>query len=122
MVLTSSDLWFIGAALLLMAADVVAGFLTALVRHRVSSTKMREGLLHKTMLVLLIGVSAALQIAETHTGYDFGVPCIAIMCGYISVMEISSIIENVAKGYPQFKQSRLYKTLTGGADRKDTQQ
>lgn len=117
--ISTAEMWVIGAALIMMCADVVAGFLSALVRHKVSSTKMRQGLLHKALLCVLILSVAALQVAAQRSGYDFGVPALQVVCGYICVMEFASVVENVAKGYPEFKNTKVWRLLTGGEEKEN---
>lgn len=119
MPLSEADLWATGVAFILMAGDVVAGFLAALVKGKVSSTKMRQGLLHKSLVAILILAAAAIQVGAQHTGYDLGIPALIIVDGYVCVMELASIVENVAKGYPAFKETGLYKTLKGAVEDTD---
>lgn len=120
--ITQGDMWLIGAAFLMMCADVVSGFLKACLQHDVSSTKMRAGLLHKAMLCVIVGAVAFLQVAAQRSGYDFGVPALACVCGYICIMEFASVVENVAEGYPDFKYTRLYRLLKGDSDGSDSRE
>lgn len=99
--LAEPEVWSMGAALVMMILDVMSGFGAALIRGEVSSTKMREGLGHKAMLVLMVAVAIVLQAATLHIG-DMGwsFPLIVPCCVYIIVMELSSIMENASGAYP----------------------
>lgn len=120
--ITSGDMWLISAALLMMCADVVSGFLKACLQHDVSSTKMRAGLLHKAMLCVIVGAVAFLQVAAQRSGYDFGIPALACVCGYVCIMEFASVVENVAEGYPEFQETKLYKLLKGDSGNEEDRQ
>lgn len=111
------ELWFIAMALVLSVMDVLTGFIGAAVRGQISSTKMREGLGHKMVLVLMIAMAVLLQGFTTHIGdTGWNVPLIMPVCGYISVMEVASIIENAKKAYPQLADSPLLKIFENSRD------
>lgn len=114
--LSSESMWAIGLACLLMLGDIVTGFIGALLEHNVASSRMREGLLHKTLVLCVIGLAAAVEIGGGRAGISLGIPAVNVVCAYVCLMEISSIIENVGRGYPVFKESKLY-TLMRGRDK-----
>lgn len=120
--LADTEVWAIIAALVMMAVDIVSGFAGACVRGEVSSTKMREGLGHKAMLVIVIFVAILLQIFTLHIG-DMGwsFPLIAPACVYIVVMELASVLENVCSAYPALRDTPLIKLFdrTGDKDESD---
>lgn len=107
---TEPEIWAVMGAFLMMVLDVVSGFAGALVQGKVSSTKMREGLGHKAMLVLLIVLAVFVQALSLHIG-DMGwsVPLILPVCVYIVVMEVASVVENVTDAYPSLKDSPIVK-------------
>ena len=73
--MTESQSWSIVLACIMMVADVVVGFVGAAIRHDISSTKMREGIGHKIMMLTLIVVAYVLGIGLTHmSGIDLKVP------------------------------------------------
>ena len=108
--ITEVELWAIAAALVMMLFDIVSGFVGAVVRGDVSSTKMREGIGHKAMLVLLVVLAIFVQTFTLHIG-DMGwtVPLITPVCVYIVVMEVASVTENVVDAYPALKDTPLVK-------------
>lgn len=108
--ITEVELWAIAAALVMMLFDVVSGFVGAVVRGDVSSTKMREGIGHKAMLILLVVLAIFVQTFTLHIG-DMGwtVPLITPVCVYIIVMEVASVTENVVDAYPALRDTPLVK-------------
>ena len=107
--MTESQSWSIVLACIMMVADVVVGFVGAAIRHDISSTKMREGIGHKVMMLTLIAVAYVLGVGLTHVGgIQFEVPSTEVVCWYTIVMELASIIENVGKSWPEFSGTQLY--------------
>ena len=83
--------WQILTPLLFSFADIITGYIQAVINHNVDSQKMRVGLYHKALLILVIFLSFVIGLA-------FNIMSIAaIVCTYIVVMEIVSIIENLKK-------------------------
>lgn len=116
--LTEPECWAIIFATSLMALDVLTGLVGAVVRHDFKSGKMREGIGHKAMLVLVIALAIVVQGATEHIG-DMGwsVPLILPACVYIIVMEVASVLETVAQTYPELADSplfRLFENASGG--------
>lgn len=105
---TEPELWAVIAAHAMMAMDVVTGFAGAVVTKTVSSTKMREGIGHKAMLMLLVVLAVLVQTFSLHIG-DMGwsIPLIVPVCVYIVVMEVASVVENCVTAYPDLKDSPL---------------
>lgn len=91
----------IAAVLLLILLDVIAGFTGAAVTKTISSKKMREGLLHKFMELVLV-VLADIIDGALLGGFDIlgGNPLLIATCAYIAFMEVSSILEIVGKYNP----------------------
>lgn len=105
---TEPELWAVIAACVMMVMDIVTGFAGAVVTGSISSTKMREGIGHKAMLVMLVVLAVLVQTFSLHIG-DMGwsIPMIVPVCVYIVVMEVASVVENVIKAYPDLKDSPL---------------
>lgn len=118
--ITEVELWAIAAALVMMLFDIVSGFVGALVRGNVSSTKMREGIGHKAMLVLLVVLAIFVQTFSLHIG-DMGwtVPLITPACVYIIVMEVASVVENVIQAYPALGDTPLVKIFERATGHED---
>lgn len=83
--------WQLLTPLIFMLADYVIGFLGAVVRNDVNSKIMREGLVHKTILVIVILLSYCVDFA-------FNIHAISTtVCIYLVLMEVVSITENLKK-------------------------
>ena len=119
--LNETQTWSILLACVMMCADVVVGFIQAAINNQLSSTKMRQGLLHKVLILILIFVCLAIEIGIGHTvKLPYDIPTCEVVCGYVIVMELVSILENIARGYPQFADSQLFKLFN--LDSKDKEQ
>ena len=113
--LTDAQSWGIALACVMMVADVVVGFIVAIINEELSSTKMRKGLLHKALMLILIFVCLAIEIGISHTAaLPYDVPTCEVVCGYIVIMELISVLENIANGYPELKDSALFKLFNLG--------
>ena len=108
--LTESQTWSIIMACVMMLADIITGFTGAVVRHDIRSTKMREGIGHKIMILVLIAVAYVLGVGLGHvSGIRAEIPSTEIVCWYVVVMEIASILENISKAWPEFSGTSLFK-------------
>lgn len=100
----SSILWQILAPILFSLGDIITGFIQAVINNDVDSTKMRTGLLHKILLILILFLSILLDITFN---LSFCSKSVSI---YIIVMEILSICENLTKaGIEMGKLSEILK-------------
>lgn len=99
--------WQGGATLIFMIADIVSGVIQAIINKNLDSQKMREGILRKMLLILVVILSFIFQ-------YAFNIPAISkVVCIYIIVMEIISILENIKKaGIDLGKLGELLKVKT----------
>lgn len=108
--LTDAECWAMVAAVCFMLFDIVSGLAGALVRGQFSSTKMREGLWHKAMLILVIALAVSVQGFTGHIAeLGFTVPIIVPACTYIVLMEVASVLENIALAYPELADSPLFR-------------
>lgn len=83
--------WQAGATLIFMVADIVTGLIQAVINKNLDSQKMREGILRKALLILVVILSFISQ-------YAFNIPAISkVVCIYIIIMEEISIFENLKK-------------------------
>lgn len=100
------------AVMLLTVADVFFGILNALVHKDFQSSKMREGIAHKSTTAGAILVGCVIDGTIT-AGVDLGYPApvLAAICGYIILMEVASLLETFGKLNPQFKGSPVYQLL-----------
>lgn len=95
--MSTTELCALGFTAILIVMDYFTGVAAAASRGEIQSSKMREGLWHK--LGEVIAIALAYLIAEE--GHYIGLPyqievIIPAVIIWISVMEITSILENIA--------------------------
>lgn len=87
----SSVMWQIATPLIFSISDIITGYIQALINKNVDSQKMRVGLLHKVLILIIIILSFTIQFA-------FNIKYVAsFVCIYVTLMEIVSILENLKK-------------------------
>ena len=87
----SSLFWQIVTPLLFSLADIITGYIQAVINHTVDSQKMRQGLYHKVLIILVLFLSFVLGLAFN----IMSIPTFA--CVYVVLMELFSIVENLKK-------------------------
>ena len=107
-----------GVTVTLMLIDVISGYVGAWVTKTVSSSRMREGLAHKGMLILLMLMAGLIDWVQQQGLADLGfkIPLLPAACIYIIWMEINSALENTGEIFPWFKRSKLYSMFAAHAD------
>lgn len=106
--LSSAEVWGIIGALVFVLFDVIVGLFGAIARKEFSSTVMREGLVHKCTLIIIIILAILIQIFSAHIAtLGFDMPLVLPVSIYIIVMEVGSILETVAKTYPDISNSKI---------------
>lgn len=87
----SSIAWQVITPLIFSGLDILTGYIQAVINKNVDSKVMREGLLHKCLLIVAIVVGYVVE-------YAFGIKTVAqVITIYICAMELMSILENVKK-------------------------
>lgn len=87
----SNIIWQIATPLIFSLLDIVTGYIQAIINKNVDSQKMRTGLLHKVLIIIILIASFIIQFA-------FNIKYISsFVCVYIVLMEASSILENLKK-------------------------
>lgn len=110
------------AVMILTFADVAFGILNALIHRDFQSSKMREGIAHKSTTAGAILVGCVIDGTIT-AGVDLGYPApvLAAICGYIVLMEVASLLETFGKLNPQFQGSPVYQLLAAAHVVSDTE-
>lgn len=103
----AKDFWVILMPSILMAIDVLTGFINAWARKRIKSAVMRQGLARKFGELVVLGIAQLFF-------YGVGMPKYAVIgiSTYIMVMELISINENLIKlgvPIPKFIKEALMK-------------
>lgn len=111
----SSIVWQILTPVLFNVADIITGFIQAVINNNVDTTKMRTGLWHKFLIVLVLCLSILLDITfNLHF-------CSKAVSIYIIVMELLSIVENLTKaGVEMGKLSDILKIKNEGDEKNET--
>ncbi len=87
----TSVAWQIIAPLVFSGLDILTGYIQAVINKNVDSKIMREGLLHKSLLIVAIIIGYIVE-------YAFGISAVAqVITVYICIMEVMSILENLKK-------------------------
>ena len=87
----SNIFWQVITPLIFSVLDILTGYIQAVINKNVDSKVMREGLLHKCLLIVAIVVGYVVEFA-------FGISAIAqVITVYICIMEVMSILENLKK-------------------------
>lgn len=87
----TNTFWQVGTTLFFMLGDIISGVVSAVILKNLDSQKMREGLLRKVLLILIVLLGFVV-------GGAFKITFVSkTVCIYIIVMETISILENVKK-------------------------
>lgn len=90
-----------------VALDFLTGIISAFAANSFSSTKMRQGLFHKSGLTLCVILGVLVDQAQRYLDLGAHLPVAVAVCTYICLMEISSIIENICKINPDILPDKL---------------
>lgn len=100
-------------ALLMMLFDIVSGLLKGFCTYSLSSTVMREGLIHKAVYILIILLFAAFEVAQQYFVVGLDIPTTLAACIYIITAELLSVIENLVEIAPEVGDWPIIKQLMG---------
>lgn len=87
----SNIIWQIITPLIFSGLDILTGYIQAVINKDIDSKVMREGLLHKCLLIVALVIGYVVQYAFN---LNFVAQAITI---YICIMEVMSILENLKK-------------------------
>lgn len=87
----SSIYWQILAPCIFSLCDILTGFIQAIINKDVDSKIMRNGLLHKVLIIIIVILSFVASLT-----FNLGFVS-QIVCGYVILMESISILENLKK-------------------------
>lgn len=89
--------------------DLISGLLKAFATKTVSTTVMRQGLYHKSaiLLVVLLAIGCEYVMAFIDLGFTFGGKLVIGVTTIICLMEIMSILENLSDINPDIKASKI---------------
>ena len=90
--------------LIFIAFDVLTGWLKALATGTTDSSIMRKGLFHKLGEVVAVIFGYVCQYTLPYVGVTINIPFAVAIGTYIVLMEIASIVENIASINPHLAQ------------------
>lgn len=103
----SNYAWQLLTPLIFSLSDIISGYLQALINNDVKSVKMREGLIHKSLIILILLLSVVMSFA-------FNLKWISSTVAlYICLMEATSILENLKKAGIDFQILKFINTKKG---------
>lgn len=81
--------------------DILTGLIKALAKDGLNSTILRKGLYHKLSEILTVIGAGLIQYGADYIELGIEFPALACIASYICIMELVSIIENLAMLNPQ---------------------
>lgn len=100
-------------ALVMMFFDIVSGLLKGFCTYSLSSTVMREGLIHKAVYILIILLFASFEVAQQYFVTGLDIPTTLAACIYIITAELLSVLENMVEIAPEIGEWPIIKQLMG---------
>ena len=83
--------------------DIITGLVKALYTTGLNSTVLRKGLFHKLSEVLAVGGSGLLEMGTNYIDLGVSLPLLKGVTVYVCIMELISIMENLAAVNPELK-------------------
>lgn len=87
--------------------DIITGLLKALYTNGLNSTVLRKGLFHKLSELIAVGGSGLLEYGTQYIDLGVSLPLLNCVSVYVCVMELISILENLAEVNPEL--NKLFK-------------
>ena len=96
----------------LILCDWIFGIANALQHKEFSSNVMRDGLYHKAAEIGMLVVGVLLD-GSLLGGFDigYGAPVFTVLCGYIALMELGSLLEIFVRMNPDLEKSGVFQLL-----------
>lgn len=98
--------------------DILTGLIKAIYKEGLNSTYLRQGLFHKLSEILALIGSYGIEFAIQYIELGIDIPVLKCVSGYIALMELISIIENLCSINPKLYQlfSPYLEKMKGGND------
>lgn len=81
--------------------DIITGWIKSIANGNYKSTKMKKGLYSKCGEMLTLIFMYGIEYAVPIIGIETTIPFVKATCAYITIMEITSIVENLGAINPQ---------------------
>ena len=77
--------------------DIVTGIIKAIYTKKLNSTVLRQGLFHKIAEIITVFGTGLMQFGMVYVDLGVDIPLLPVVSSYICIMEIISIMENLAQ-------------------------
>lgn len=104
------------AVLVFIITDYITGIIGAIMHGNLSSTKMREGLGRKFAYLCVFFIAWFIDFEMKHINLGFRSALTPIVTIGITLIELSSIIENLGKINPELAQAEFMKIFNQTPD------
>lgn len=101
-----------------IALDIVTGLIKAGVTGTMTSSAMREGLIHKATYVIVLLVACFCEIACQEFDLGVQIPSASAVCVYVILTELVSIAENIVVANPDIAEWPIIKILANANSKK----
>ena len=98
--------------------DVVTGVIQAIKNKTLDSSVMRDGLFHKSAFLIAIALAYACEYAMPYLDLGFTLPIVNLVCIYICLTEVVSVLENLGKINPELANSKFLSFFNSSKDDK----
>ena len=108
--------WACFAMLAFMLIDYLTGVIKGAMRRKLSSRLMKQGLLKKFATILLALTAWIIDLVGEHVRLGLPVSIFVCVTGGICLVEITSIIENIAAINPRVRNAKFLRFFDAGDD------
>ena len=87
----------IAVALVFNATDLVTGIISAIKKHDLQSSKLRDGIFKKVGFLICYFLALMIDLYGSEVGFHLDVELLPVVLGFVCLTETISVIENLAK-------------------------
>lgn len=87
----------IAVALVFNATDLVTGIISAIKKHDLQSSKLRDGIFKKVGFLICYFLALMIDLYGYEVGFYLDVELLPVVLGFVCLTETISVIENLAK-------------------------
>ena len=87
----------IAVALVFNVTDLVTGIISAIKKHDLQSSKLRDGIFKKVGFLICYFLALMIDLYGSEVGFHLDVELLPVVLGFVCLTETISVIENLAK-------------------------
>ena len=87
----------IAVALVFNATDLVTGIISAIKKHDLQSSKLRDGIFKKVGFLICYFLALMIDLYGSEVGFHLNVELLPVVLAFVCLTETISVIENLAK-------------------------